>query len=85
MSDNASWSPTLSASWVWVENGVSKNVILQVRIPDNAVAYTMDNIRVIARSKYRNYDNTIVENENSCVVNVIPVSGIGVKLTISPW
>jgi uncharacterized membrane protein len=82
VSDNAGWGPTLSASWVWLENGqsrpTSENLVLRVRIPNNAVEGTMDNIQVIAQSKY---DNTKSDNKN-CVAQVIPIRrGVGVRIS----
>jgi uncharacterized membrane protein len=81
VSDNAapSWGPTLSASSVLLGSGASGNVVLSIRVPDNATPGTLDNISVIARSKY---DNTI-SAENSCTVRVIAIRR-GVTVSISP-
>jgi len=78
-SDNQNWSPSVSPSSLLLASGASGNATLTVRIPDNAAAYTRDNIRVIARSRYDN----AVENENSCTVHVAAVRR-GVRIEISP-
>jgi len=78
VSDNAvpSWSPTLS-TWVWLENGASGNLVLRVRVPNNATGGMEDNIHVIAQSKY---DNKIRDND-SCIAQVVRR---GVRVGISP-
>jgi len=76
--DNAvpSWSPTLSAALVGLDNGASKNLELRVRIPNNATSGMEDNIQVIAQSKY---DNTKSDND-SCIAQVIRRSvGVGIS------
>jgi uncharacterized repeat protein (TIGR01451 family) len=83
--DNAGWGPTLSDSWVWLENGTSENVLLQVTIPENAENFAFDKITVTAAS---------AENENiaasaSCTAHALvspppPIAEYGVQVSISP-
>jgi uncharacterized repeat protein (TIGR01451 family) len=79
-SDNKNWGLSLSAPWVgWIENGTSENVLLRVRIPDNALESTIDNIKVKATSA----ENENVYSESSCSGTSLKAAG-RVEVTISP-
>jgi uncharacterized membrane protein len=78
VSDNLGWGPKISPSKLSLAPGGSGRAKLKVRVPDNAINCTRDNIRVIARSLTENR----VEGENSCIAHAVAVRGV--EVSISP-
>jgi uncharacterized membrane protein len=58
-------------------------LVLRVRIPDNAVGGTTNEIQITATSKYPNLDNTVVSDNAICLAQVTPARR-GLVVRISP-
>ena len=78
-SDNSGWALKLDNTLLTVPAGENRRATLTVSIPDNAENSTRDNIIVKATSRT---DNKF--NRASCIATVVSISGLGVKVSISP-
>jgi len=83
--DNAGWTLSLDDDWLLVPKRENKTTKVTVRIPENAMGCTWDNIWIKATSK----DNAAVFDNKSCLAHVAVVPpvvppAVGVDVSISP-